>query len=96
MWINRSKWEAINKRLDDLEKKIPGTPYSEPLTFTVYDETVRKSYASAGICDWYRMVPKQEITVKDAIERILKHLGVELTYVAGTPATVVMQKKGKA
>ena len=92
MWISRKKWDALNKRLDDLEKKIPGAPSSEQLTFTVYDETMRKLYASAGIYDWYRLVPHQEVSVKDAIERILTHLGIELTYVAGTPATVVMQK----
>ena len=92
MWINKEKWDALNQRIDDLEKKISGAPSSEPFTLKIYDDAMRKSYASVGIWDWWRTVPHQEITLKDAIQRILTHLGIEFTYVAGTPASVVMQK----
>lgn len=90
MWINKEKWEALNKRIDDLEKKIPGAPSSEPLNFSVYDKANLMAYRDLGF-QW-REIPKQEISVKDAISKILDHLGLELAYVNGTPDAVVMQK----
>lgn len=92
MWISEEKWVAINKRIDDLEKKIPGEPSAESLTFTVYDEKIKKSRMAAGLYYWLQSVPRQEISVKDAIRKIMTHLGIELTYIAGKPADVVLQK----
>lgn len=85
MWISRTRFDALEKRIRDLEIE------RECSGFTFYDEARLNSYRMAGIWD-YSGVPQQKLSVKQVIERILSHVGMEMKYVEGTPATVAVNK----
>lgn len=88
-----SRYERLEKRIAELEqwKARHESDVVQERNFVVYDQAALRSYQSAGIWN-YQHVPQMQIAVKDAINKILAHLGLELTYVAGTPASVAMQK----
>ena len=93
MWVRKEEWNRMKERVADLEKKIPKTDSFEPLNFTVYDQETLSKWRSAGLYSYHTEIPQQQVSVKDAIQRILSHLGLELSYVKGTPAAVVLQKQ---
>lgn len=82
MWISKEEMDKIEKRLKALEDRKPID--EDCINFTVYKETLH----------WpsYGWPPRQVVSVKDAINKILSHLGMELKYVEGVPTTVQLQK----
>jgi hypothetical protein len=89
MWVNKYEWERMQERLKALESRPV-----ELDKFTVYDEGQYTVYSSLGY-PWHLM-NKQEIPVKEAVEKILAHLGLKLTYNKGTPPSVTVEKQPKS
>jgi hypothetical protein len=100
MWVSKGKWDAMTKRLDDLERRVGHA--SNEHYFTVYKKVVREKNDEGTFVDqggyYYWMgggcplPPSKSIPVKDVIESILKKLGMELVYVNGEPARVEIKK----
>ena len=85
MWVSRKRFQALEQRIRELERS------NECAGFTLYEEKMLKAYHDAGIWE-YSNIPHQDLSQRQAIERILSHIGVELKYVEGTPATVALKK----
>ena len=89
MWISRAKWEAMERRVDGLErleylKKEAEDRLKNEGAFkrTVYDVSLFT----------YSNVPSVQLTAWDAIDLILKHLGLSLTMKRGTPDRVELER----
>lgn len=89
MWISRDKLDSLENRLRVLESRTAPDTSSE-LNITVYD---RERMKALGYAWPWHMIPKQDISLKNVVEQILAHLGMELTYKQGTPDAVTMQKR---
>lgn len=86
MWVSRKEMDDIVRRLKALEdRKEPEYGAMDHVNFTVYDDSSRFWHFST--------TPSKTISVKDAIYNILDHLGLRLTYTAGTPEAVVLAPK---
>lgn len=77
MWIRRTEFDALVKRVNDLERRKE--------TFTVYDAVQAQAYLNLG---FGRPIDSQEIPVKTVVERIMDKLGMRLEYIRGQPARV--------
>jgi len=78
----------IKERLRELEARTaPDT--NSAVTFTVYD---REQCKGNPFYPWH-MIRKQDISIKAVIEKILAHLGMELTYTRGIPDTVIVRER---
>lgn len=101
MWISRKRFDALEKRIVELETFRRDTVYYRYID--VYDSEAlkraqeqAKTYAGMG---YWSAIPfhgaKESISVKDVVEKILAHIGLELAYVKGEPAKIEMKKKPK-
>jgi hypothetical protein len=79
MWISRKKWDALNKRIAEIESRHAG--YTDRDFFTVYDPDAMKY-------DYWRYADRQHISVKDVVQHLLTRAGMKLVYVEGKPAKV--------
>lgn len=105
MWVSKKKMDRIEKRLDELESFKRDSVYWR--YFDVYDPEVlaRQAASQKAMSNAWIMYEsayplssacKQEISVKDVLERVLKHIGLELVYVRGNPTKVEVAKTKKA
>lgn len=88
MFIRRKEFDALVARVETLERSAK---YDDSREFTVYEPVT-----SPIQYQYLELMNKQKISVKSAIERIMAHLGLEMKYVAGTPAKVEFVKEKKA
>lgn len=97
MWVSRDKWEALTKRVHELEqwKTRHEVDVGDGRNFTVYSPT-KTEYVYTNYGHSYERRASQQISVKDVISRVLERLGVELVYVEGKPACVAVEKAKKA
>ena len=86
MFIRRKEFDALVARVERLESAKHS---DEPFTFTVYEQIHLWS-----ICSWH-IPPHVKISVKEAIERIMSHLGLSMEYVKGKPEKVAFVKVKK-
>ena len=94
MWVSRKEWDKLQERLRIVEQG--GATVGGSDVFTVYDqETVDAAMRCGGFMYPWHMADKQIVTVKEAVEKILAHLGLQLTYVKGTPTTTALEKVKK-
>lgn len=97
MWVSKEVWQDHCKRLNDLErwKTQHEVDVMDGRNFTVYSMTESEMiYHNSGHS--YESYKSQRIAVKDVVNRILAHLGLQLEYVGGKPAAVEVQKVKKA
>ena len=86
MWIRRKEFNAIVKRVNDLERRNE--------TFTVYDSAQAKAALQFG--GYGYQIDKQEIPVKTVVARILDRLGMSLEYIKGQPARIEIKEPPSA
>lgn len=86
MWVSRAAWSTLMERVEKLET---AAKYDTSKEFVVYDpEQVKAAmHYSMGIYGGMNL-DHQKISVKDVVQRILTHLGMELQYVKGQPARI--------
>jgi hypothetical protein len=97
MWINSKDWKDIKDRLAALERKHDAHVSDVVMcrNFTVYGPEGEKVYSQWAPNGWYNHYPKQDVAVKDVVQKILDSLGMKLTYVEGKPQTVDLVKVKK-
>lgn len=91
MWISRKEYNTLLDRLMLLEQWRDNQSPAKPESFTAYGGYVNE-YGIRVIDRW---TPSMEITVKDAVQKILTHLGLRLNYVEGEPERVDLEPIAK-
>ena len=95
MWVSRAQWDALVKRVYDLEVAHRDSRYDK--NFTVYpnspvpaDPWPKDSHLMQwSMAPYYG--PSQDISVKAVVEHLLRHTGLKLRYSEGQPAGVKIE-----
>ena len=98
MWVSRKELNELKKQVEELNRKHEShvVDVANCRNFTVYEPKAladRQRYYTPFYPS--SPLPQQSIAVKDVVDRILKHLCMELVYVEGQPAHVDVTKKSK-
>mgnify|MGYP001580587119 CR=1 FL=1 len=94
MWVDKDEWNAMNKRITDLEawKSSHGEIVSAVESrITVYSDQQEYVFDVHSYLGGMRY-KQRDISIKELVLRILRHLGMELVYIEGKPTTIEMQK----
>ncbi len=76
MWISKSEWDDLNKRIRELENSVT---YKQP-TMRIYE--VLEKYATCYDRGFRKSI---EITLETAIRDVARHVGLEFKYIEGKP-----------
>lgn len=94
MWIDRKSWEDIKTRLSQLERKHESLVIDVKQERTLDVLTGKKKWVNSfGSC--FEMPDTRTLSLKEAVGRILDHLGIKFSYVEGVPERIDLEKVKK-
>lgn len=95
MWVSRKEFDKLREELESLKRRHEShvSDVVACRNFTVYGTEIEYVSTTYGI---HERRKSQQLSLKDAVQRILDRLGIELVYVEGKPAEVALRPKKKA
>ena len=87
MWISRKEWEAMEKKVSELEKRH----LRHELDFV----NCRNIWVRQKTEVYFSEPTEKPVSLKDVVEKLLDHFGLELTYVIGTSDRIDINKAPK-
>lgn len=90
MWVSKAEWKRLQERLSELETHMRDSQHFRYITVYKKQETPYSLHYG-----FYTIPASQQISVTNVIEKICDHLGIELVYEDGKPASVALKKVAK-